>query len=144
MIFSIFSRIFSFREIWITKEPAIEPTDFLEVIKKYAPRFSEGNQEDIQEFLIYLLDIIHEDLNRVFKAGIENIENSKNQQIQIEIGDLMEKNLEIENLSELELAAAKEWQSYLKRNRSIIVDLFQVNSFIIHIYNPSNNYIRDK
>ena len=84
-------------------------------------QFSEGNQEDIQEFLIYLLDIIHEDLNRVLKAPIKDLPD----QIQIEINE----NLHKENyftLSELELAAAKEWQNYLRKNRSIIVDLFQV------------------
>lgn len=101
------------------------------MIKKYAPRFSEGNQEDIQEFLIYILDIIHEDLNRVYRTNNPEIpgNNGNNAEgIQIEIQEIAYKKEQgtNANLKELELAAAKEWQSYLRQNRSIVVDLFQV------------------
>ena len=103
------------------------------MIKKYAPRFSEGNQEDIQEFLIYILDIIHEDLNRVYRTNNPEIpgnngSNNNAEGIQIEIQEIAYKKEQgtNANLKELELTAAKEWQSYLRQNRSIVVDLFQV------------------
>lgn len=46
--------------MWSTEEKSVEPINLYRVLGKWAPRFTEGNQEDCQEFLIFLLDIIHE------------------------------------------------------------------------------------
>lgn len=46
--------------MWSSDENAVKPFDLLKTLKKYAPQFTDGNQEDCQEFLIFLLDIIHE------------------------------------------------------------------------------------
>ena len=40
--------------------------------------------------------------------------------------DYRDKSLKFSGSSKLEIEAAKEWKKYLERNRSIIVDLFQV------------------
>jgi ubiquitin carboxyl-terminal hydrolase 8 len=64
-----------------------------------------GTQEDSHELLACLLDVIHEDLNRVKQRPILNEnDDSKNS---------------------LEKQAAEAWKNHLLRNRSIIVDLFQ-------------------
>ena len=49
-----------FREMWSTQDKAVKPLELLGNLNKYAPQFTQGNQEDCQEFLIFLLDIIHE------------------------------------------------------------------------------------
>lgn len=54
--------------------PFIIPEEFCKIISYFNPTFVKGSQEDaqvvfngiiFQEFLLYLLDKIHEDLNRV-------------------------------------------------------------------------------
>jgi len=71
----------------------------------YNPQFSYGTQEDCHEFLAYLLDMIHEDLNRVKKKPILTESEVKGRTV--------------------EEQAADSWKQYLLRNKSIIVDLFQ-------------------
>ncbi|XP_039507540.1 ubiquitin carboxyl-terminal hydrolase 2-like [Pimephales promelas] len=44
---------------------AISPSDFKMQIQKYAPRFVGYNQQDAQEFLRFLLDGLHNEVNRV-------------------------------------------------------------------------------
>ena len=43
----------------------IAPRDFKSMIARVAPYFTGTQQHDCQEFLMYLLDGLHEDLNRV-------------------------------------------------------------------------------
>lgn len=61
------------------------------------------NQQDTQEFLSYLLDGIHEDLNRVKDKPYVEVKDHDNRPDQE--------------------FAAESWENHLKRNRSIIVDL---------------------
>ncbi|GIY32273.1 ubiquitin carboxyl-terminal hydrolase 2 [Caerostris extrusa] len=44
---------------------AISPYQLRTEVQRYAPRFSGDNQQDAQEFLRYLLQGIHDDINRV-------------------------------------------------------------------------------
>ena len=53
------------RAIWIECYRQISPRDFKSVVSSVAPYFSGTQQHDSQEFLVYLLDGLHEDLNRV-------------------------------------------------------------------------------
>mmetsp|Transcript_18854 Transcript_18854/g.21281 ORF Transcript_18854/g.21281 Transcript_18854/m.21281 type:complete len:736 (-) Transcript_18854:215-2422(-) len=92
-------------DLWTSEDSEIYPIKFLKGFKKHAPQFIEGYQEDAQEFLSYLLDGLHEDLNRVKK---------KSSPVEIET----------KNRSEEEISA-ESWFRYLKQNQSIIVDLFQ-------------------
>ena len=48
------------REMWSSDETAVKASELIHILKQYAPQFTQGNQEDCQEFLIFLLDIIHE------------------------------------------------------------------------------------
>ena len=62
-------------------------------------------EQDAQEFLAYLLDILHEDLNKVIDKPYIGENNS------------------YENLND-KIKSQIEWFNYLKRNQSFIVDLF--------------------
>ena len=53
------------RAIWVECYRQISPRDFKSVVSSVAPYFSGTQQHDSQEFLVYLLDGLHEDLNRV-------------------------------------------------------------------------------
>lgn len=93
------------------KNCILEPEGFLETIAQHTNQFILGQQQDAQEFLVYLLDQVHEDLNRA-KAKTEREEKGK---------------VESDNLSVLgaEEAAKSAWKNYLIDNKSIIVDIFQ-------------------
>lgn len=96
------------REMWTCPAPpvSVAPKNFKWTLGKYAPQFNGYNQQDAQELLSFLLDGLHEDLNRVIKKPY--IEES---------GD---------NSNRPDQEVAKEmWENHLKRNRSVIVDLFQ-------------------
>lgn len=83
---------------------SIRPSRFKKVIGERAKQFTGYHQQDSQEFLSYLLDGLHEDLNKVTtKPFIEDVD--------------------LPNIPDKELAA-KYWENFLKRNDSIIVDLF--------------------
>lgn len=74
----------------------------------HAPAFSGYAQHDSQELLAFLLDGLHEDLNRVLKKPyVEKPE--------WEGGDR----------KALVKLATDTWEGYMKRNDSVIVDLFQ-------------------
>lgn len=78
---------------------------------KFAPQFSGYAQHDAQELLAFLLDGMHEDLNRVQKKPY--IEQKDYEGYSDEV------------LSELM------WKNHISRNQSVIVNLFQVRSLSI-------------
>jgi ubiquitin carboxyl-terminal hydrolase 4/11 len=84
------------------------PRDFKSQLQRFAPQFSGYQQHDSQELVAFLLDGLHEDLNRVLKKPY------------VEKPDW-------EGGQDLELAqlAQKSWEGYMQRNDSVIVDLFQ-------------------
>ncbi|PWA28079.1 hypothetical protein CCH79_00012158, partial [Gambusia affinis] len=48
-----------------TSSEAVSPSEFKTQIQRYAPRFVGYNQQDAQEFLRFLLDGLHNEVNRV-------------------------------------------------------------------------------
>uniref|UniRef100_A0A1I7YLJ0 ubiquitinyl hydrolase 1 n=1 Tax=Steinernema glaseri TaxID=37863 RepID=A0A1I7YLJ0_9BILA len=83
---------------------AIFPDDLRILIRKYARNFDNDDQQDAQEFLNFFLDELHEDLNRVEdKPNVAPIE--PNGQPDAE-------------------KAQQYWENHLKRDDSVIVDLF--------------------
>eukprot|EP00930_Biecheleria_cincta_P072223 TRINITY_DN59659_c0_g1_i1.p1 TRINITY_DN59659_c0_g1~~TRINITY_DN59659_c0_g1_i1.p1 ORF type:complete len:561 (+),score=54.66 TRINITY_DN59659_c0_g1_i1:117-1685(+) len=87
------------------------PTAFHAALAHRFDLFREGGQQDAREFASYLLDCLHEDLNRV--RGKKPI---------VEFPDLTPENIREKGA---ERHAAESWYLYLKRDKSIIVDFFQ-------------------
>ena len=85
------------RNLWNGTRNVFVPSSLKSLISNN--HFGEFSQEDSQEFLVFLLDMLHEDLNR----GIQ----------------IYEKMAERDNPS-----ASECWRHYLKRNNSIVVETF--------------------
>mmetsp|Transcript_27748 Transcript_27748/g.46046 ORF Transcript_27748/g.46046 Transcript_27748/m.46046 type:complete len:368 (+) Transcript_27748:4-1107(+) len=94
------------KQMWLSSSTSIDPSPFFQPLIQFAPDFNDGQQHDSQELLSFLLDGIHEDLNRVQKKQPYSEDKD---------GDG----------SNDEGGAVIAWQNYLLRNRSIVVDLFQ-------------------
>lgn len=93
-------------EMWSSQPSAVAPARFKRMMGHVAPMFAGNEQHDTQELLTFLLDALHEDLNRCrSKPYVEAVECHRRQ--------------------DEDKCAAKAWRGYLLRDRSIIVDLFQ-------------------
>lgn len=90
--------------------PHLIPAAFRKSICTHAPQFSGSDQHDSQEFLTFLLDGLHEDLNRVLQKPSN--------------GTTPEREAELERLPQ-SIASTQEWEIYRMRNDSLIVDFFQ-------------------
>ncbi|EGR31392.1 ubiquitin specific peptidase 8, putative [Ichthyophthirius multifiliis] len=95
------------KQIWQGTEPYVSPIQIKKIIekknKKIHCQFSGFNQQDSQELLNFILDGLHEDLNRIKnKPIIENIEYQGGND---------------------ELYAERFFMNYKQRNDSIICDL---------------------
>ncbi len=82
----------------------VVPRGVKEVISDFAPQFEGYRQHDAQEFLAFLLDGLHEDLNQVKQKQMVATENA----------------FGLEDA----VAAKQAWERHLLRNRSEIVSLF--------------------
>ncbi|KAM4620901.1 ubiquitin carboxyl-terminal hydrolase 2-like isoform 3-T3 [Polymixia lowei] len=83
---------------------AISPSDFKTQIQRYAPKFVGYNQQDAQEFLRFLLDGLHNEVNRVAVRPKVSVED-------------------FDHLSDGE-KGQRMWNKYLEREDSKVVDLF--------------------
>lgn len=86
------------------------PRQFKQTIGRYGPAFSGYGQQDSQEFVLFLLDGLQEDLNRVQKKPyIEKPDSTDDM---------------VDNSAALQGFADKCWEIYKARNDSVITDLF--------------------
>ncbi|KAG6693863.1 ubiquitin carboxyl-terminal hydrolase 8-like isoform X1 [Carya illinoinensis] len=93
------------RRLWAPGVRPVAPRLFKTKLADFAPQFSGYNQHDSQEFLAFLLDGLHEDLNRVkCKPYIEakDVEGRPDEEV-----------------------AEEYWKNHLARNDSIVVDACQ-------------------
>ena len=92
-------------EYWIGQNHVGDPSDFKRTFGHKIKRFSGYNQQDSNEFIDLFLDNLNEDLNAVTnKEYIELKEKGENETD--------------------EKCSKRFWDNYLKRNDSIITDLF--------------------
>uniref|UniRef100_UPI00398EB05F ubiquitin carboxyl-terminal hydrolase 2-like isoform X3 n=1 Tax=Pristiophorus japonicus TaxID=55135 RepID=UPI00398EB05F len=82
----------------------ISPSEFKTQIQKYAPRFVGYNQQDAQEFLRFLLDGLHNEVNRV---------SIRNKVVAEDLDHLLD-----------DEKGRRMWRKYLEREDSRIVDHF--------------------
>ncbi|KAM3956206.1 ubiquitin carboxyl-terminal hydrolase 2 isoform 2-T2 [Aphomia sociella] len=95
------------KELWRSgeRDSVVNTTSLKSQVQRFAPRFMGYSQQDAQEFLRYLLEGLHEDVNRV---------TVKPKPILTEIDD---------NLSD-SAAAAEAWGRYLRMEESRVGDIF--------------------
>ncbi|KAG7381526.1 hypothetical protein PHYPSEUDO_005944 [Phytophthora pseudosyringae] len=92
------------RKMWSNEFKVVTPNKLKSVIGQYAPQFAGYQQQDSQELMNFLLDGLHEDLNRVkSKPYTKSVERNGRGDPEV---------------------AQEEWQQFLRRNDSIIVDNF--------------------
>ena len=97
--------------LWSDSYTFVSPVTFKEAIGRFAPQFSGTEQQDSQEFLSFLLDGLHEDLNIIKDKP--------------KIPELTPKEEEEMEYLHPQIASEIEWEKYLRRNSSVVVSLFQ-------------------
>ncbi|KAJ6741639.1 UBIQUITIN CARBOXYL-TERMINAL HYDROLASE 5 [Salix viminalis] len=93
------------RRLWAPGRTAIAPRQFKMKLARFAPQFSGYNQHDSQELLAFLLDGLHEDLNRVKHKPYKKSKDADGRPDE-EVAD-------------------EYWANHIARNDSIIVDVCQ-------------------
>ncbi|KAJ0565226.1 putative ubiquitinyl hydrolase 1 [Helianthus annuus] len=93
------------RKLWSSGRTAVAPRVFKGKLARFAPQFSGYNQHDSQELLAFLLDGLHEDLNRVKQKPYIETKDS--------------------NGRPDEEVANEFWSYHKARNDSIVVDVCQ-------------------
>jgi ubiquitin carboxyl-terminal hydrolase 4/11/15 len=91
-------------DVWSGAKDSLSPGDLKFAMGQFASQFDGWAQQDSHELIIFMLDAIHEDLNRA--TGDGHVVNP--------IGDG----------SNDDAVAAIAWESYLKHHSSIVVDTF--------------------
>ncbi|EGW32657.1 uncharacterized protein SPAPADRAFT_51192 [Spathaspora passalidarum NRRL Y-27907] len=94
------------------------PSKFKKIMGSLSPsrQFATYDQQDCIEFLIFLLDTLHEDLNQM--AILDPQEKKM-------ISELTPEQEKSRETLPIRLASTIEWERYLKLNFSVIVDYFQ-------------------
>lgn len=91
--------------MWGGNNTSFLPREFKCAVSRFAPQFTGFSQQDCQELMAFLLDGLHEDLNRIRDKPYIEVKN------------------EVEQRPD-EVVAAESWANYKKRNDSIVVDTF--------------------
>ena len=89
---------------------SFSPGNFKTVIGRHGPNFSGYGQQDSQEFVLFLLDGLQEDLNRIKNKPYTEKPDSTDEMVHDEVA--------------LKKFADTNWQLYKARNDSVITDLF--------------------
>ncbi|GMM54949.1 putative ubiquitin-specific protease [Maudiozyma humilis] len=90
---------------------SLAPSQFKSTIGHFNSMFSGYQQQDSQEFLAFLLDSLHEDLNRIIDKPY------------IEKPSLTDKD-DVDDFDTIKKLGIDTWEKHLQRNDSVITDLF--------------------
>jgi len=90
----------------------VSPRAFKQTVGHFAPQFSGYQQHDSQELLIFLLDGLHEDLNRVRQKPYIDEPDANGRPDKV--------------------VAQEAWDNHKQRNDSVIVDHFQASLSCSH------------
>ncbi|KAJ3701575.1 hypothetical protein LUZ61_005280 [Rhynchospora tenuis] len=93
------------RKLWAPGRTPVSPRPFKTKLSRFAPQFSGYSQHDSQELLAFLLDGLHEDLNRVKHRPYIKTRDADGRPDE-EVAD-------------------EYWANHIARNNSIIVDVCQ-------------------
>jgi ubiquitin carboxyl-terminal hydrolase 4/11/15 len=94
------------KELWMRPGARqAKPYALKRAIGLFAPRFAGTLQHDAQEFLAYLLDGLHEDLNRIQQAPY------------VEMPDFRDGH-------NMGVAGSRAWEAHQRRNDSLVLDTF--------------------
>ncbi|KAJ5637743.1 hypothetical protein N7490_007622 [Penicillium lividum] len=97
-------------EVYSKPSPCITPRRFRSQVGRNNPMMAGWDQHDSQEFLMFALDGLSEDLNRVLRKPYIEKPDSTDEMVS--------------NREALEEFAKKSWEIYKARNDSVITDLF--------------------
>ncbi|KAK8441257.1 hypothetical protein ACI3L0_003784 [Candidozyma auris] len=89
---------------------AVTPREFKYTVGRHSSIFHGFQQQDSQEFVSWLLDALHEDLNRIHQKPYCEKPELKDE--------------DVNNPEAIKQLAITCWDQYKKRNDSVIVDLF--------------------
>jgi len=92
------------KHLWSSQYKSISASDLKSRVGRHKFEFAGRDQQDSHEFLLSLLEWLHEDVNKVPKPSCMPEQNNKDRR----------------DVS----AAKRHWINYLERNQSIIVQLF--------------------
>ncbi|XP_044307497.1 ubiquitin carboxyl-terminal hydrolase 4 [Varanus komodoensis] len=92
------------KQMWSGMHSHVAPRMFKTQVGRFAPQFSGYQQQDSQELLAFLLDGLHEDLNRVKKKPYLELKDANGRPDSV--------------------VAKEAWENHRLRNDSIIVDIF--------------------
>uniref|UniRef100_A0A667ZBS3 Ubiquitin carboxyl-terminal hydrolase n=1 Tax=Myripristis murdjan TaxID=586833 RepID=A0A667ZBS3_9TELE len=92
------------KQVWSGKYSYVTPRPFKTQVGRFAPQFSGYQQQDSHELLAFLLDGLHEDLNRIRKKPYIQLKDADGRPDKV--------------------VAEEAWENHIKRNDSIIVDIF--------------------
>ena len=90
--------------MWSSQYKSISASDLKSRVGRYKSEFAGRDQQDSHEFLLSLLEWLHDDVNKVARPSGMPEQNIKDRR------DVA--------------AARRHWINYLERNQSIIVQLF--------------------
>ena len=92
-------------KLWKPGASFVTPKHFKFMLSKFSPQFSGYSQQDSQELLSFLLDGLHEDLNRIKDKPYKEERDADGRPD--------------------EEVALEAWENYRARNDSVVVDTFQ-------------------
>lgn len=97
--------------MWSGQQTFISPEKFRALVGNLQPQFQDSSQQDAQEFLAFLLDGLHEEMNMAAaRAPLRELTEEEERR---------RENMPIQKASQIE------WSRYLHRNQTLVTECFQ-------------------